>query len=116
MKLKNSVLVAIFMFFTLAAAITTNAQTLPEKVKSYLDKNRAGWKPSSVAIAAECDASFRSPVIVGDFDGNGKQDYAARITVGNVGFFIAFLEQKGDYKEHILSSVPVEEMKQYGMR
>jgi hypothetical protein len=69
--------------------------TLPNK-QSYLDKSRTGWKRSSVANNAECVASFRHLVVVGDFDGNGKQDYAARITLGKGGFF-TFFEQKGDY-------------------
>ena len=53
--------------------------------------------------------------MAGDFDGNGKQDYAVRLTHKRKGYFMAFLEQKTDYQAHILLSLSATEIKQYGM-
>jgi hypothetical protein len=95
----------------LVASQVASAQSLPAKVKSYLDKTYAGWKQSVMASDADCYDDFKKSVVVGDFDGNGKDDYATRITHKRKGYSMAFLEQKGNYKAHILLSLSATDYK-----
>lgn len=82
------------------AAVFT--QTLPVKVKSYLDKNYSGWKQTS--IAKLCSSDFSLAVVAGDFDGDKKRDYAVKLIRGRKGYIIAFLERKINYEAHVLIS------------
>lgn len=92
----------------------TFAQTLPVNVKSFLNKNYAGWKQSATNDT-DCYADFRKLVVIGDFDGNGKRDYAVRMTHNRRGYLMALLGQNADYRAHVLLSVSATELKGYGM-
>lgn len=109
----------IFFLFPLllliVASRTVSAQTLPVKVKSYLENTYPGWKQSTMARDAGCFDAFRKLIVVGDFDGNGSDDYATRITHKRKGYFMAFLEQNGNYKPYILLSLSAAEIKNYGL-
>lgn len=104
----------LFLLFLVVSHVTS-AQSLPAKVKSYLDKTYTGWKQSVMASDAECSDEFKKQVVVGDFDGNGKDDYATRITHKRKGYFMAFIEQKGNYKASILLSLSATDIKHYGL-
>lgn len=114
MKLSRISFLLPLLLFILTSQSAT-AQTLPAKVKSYLDKTYAGWKQSVMASDAGCFDEYKKLIVVGDFDGNGKQDYATRITHKRKGYFMAFLEQKGNYKAHVLLSLSATEIKNFGM-
>lgn len=73
-------------------------------VQSYLDKNYSGWKLEELTSNSDCFDEFKRAIIKGDFDGDGKYDYAARITRGKEGYIIAFLERGASYEAHILVS------------
>ena len=91
----------------------TFAQTLPAKVRSYLNKNYSGWKQTSVAKL--CSSDFSKAIIAGDFDGDKKRDYAVKFTKGRKGYIIAFLERKTNYEAHILESDTAAGIKSTGL-
>lgn len=80
----------------------TYAQTLPAKVKSYLDKNYSGWNTNF----AEADTCFSKEkrIETGDFNGDKKRDYAVLFVKGRKGYVIAFVSQGAAYKSHILEN------------
>jgi hypothetical protein len=75
------------------------SQTLPRSLRQYLDRNYHGWK-----VAGECyeKESENKRVLVGDFDGNGKRDYAVKFIRGEKGFLIAFLADGRRWKPFYL--------------
>ncbi len=81
------------------------AQTLPAKVKKYLNKSYRGWKLSAKAVG--CSAS----TVRGDFDSDRKTDYAIKILKGNKGYILAFLERKNSYEAHVLQRMSASELK-----
>mgnify|MGYP002083183942 FL=1 len=89
------------------------AQTLPAKVKSYLDKNYSGWKLSS--IAQDCGVDFENSRVSGDFNGDGKTDYAVKFNKGRKGYILAFVSNGSEYKTHILESGTITEFKRQGL-
>ncbi len=79
--------------------VTLRAQTLPASLRSYLDRNYRGWR-----LAGECypKAGDNTRVLVGDFDGNGRKDYAVKFIRKGRGFFMAFLSHRGGWKPYYL--------------
>lgn len=82
---------------------------LPAKIKKYLNLNYRGWKLASTSDF--CSEEYRRNVISGDFDGDGKTDYGAKIIRGKKGFLLAFLERKNRYVVHILHATTASEIK-----
>lgn len=78
-----------------------------------LTDNYSGWKQT--AVASGCYATFKKSVIVGDFDRNGKKDYAVKFIQGRKGFILAFLSKGTDYKPYLLVSGTATEIKNQGM-
>jgi hypothetical protein len=74
-------------------------QRLPTSLKSYLDRNYRGWK-----LAGECyeKESENKRILIGDFDGNGKRDYAIKFIRGEKGFLMAFLSNGRRWKPFYL--------------
>jgi hypothetical protein len=70
-------------------------QTLPKSLRGYLNRNYGGWK-----LAGECypKGSENKRVLAGDFDGNGKKDYAVKFVRGTKGFLVAFLADRNQWK------------------
>jgi hypothetical protein len=102
MKKLTTIFILIFIFVNAA-----HSQTLPAKIRSYLNKNYSGWK---IAPTPNYCGDGKS-VITGDFDGNAKRDYAIKILRGRKGYIIAFLESKNNYKAFLFHSLSVEETK-----
>ncbi len=78
--------------------LTDKYMGLPPSVLKLLNRDHAGWKLARVSHdAAKFFANTypgRSPVVVrGDFDGNGRVDYAALVTVAGMTQVVAFLRQ-----------------------
>lgn len=101
------------IFILLGSAIFVEAQTLPIKIKNYLDKTYAGWKLTSIADG--CYSEFANSVIMGDFDGDKKRDYTVKFVKGNKGYILAFLERKTNYITHMLESMSATEIKNTGL-
>ncbi len=112
---KSQIFFSFRLFFVLlvVASQTTFAQTLPAKVKSYLDKNYLGWKQTSVAT--DCYSDFSRAIVAGDFDGDKKRDYAVKFIKGRKGYIIAFLERKTNYEAHVLESDSAAGIKNTGL-
>ena len=83
------------------------AQTLPAKIKTYLNKNYKGWKLSPSKEG--CGEETNNGVVNGNFNADKKLDYAVKITRGKKGYIIAFLAQKQNYKAFILHNYSAEE-------
>lgn len=114
--MKLSKVLFLFLLFILlsnATAQTVFAQTLPAKVRSYLSDNYAGWKQT--AVANGCYATFKKSVVVGDFDSNGKRDYAVKFTHGRKGYILAFLAKGTNYKPYLLESGTATGIKNTGL-
>ena len=84
------------------------AQTLPVKIKSYLNKNYSGWK---IAPTPSYCGDGKS-IVSGDFNGDKKTDFAAKIFKGKKGYVIAFLAQANDYKPYLFHSLTAAETKE----
>ena len=87
-------LIALFVMTVLGCEIALGQQ-LPRSLRSYLNRNYRGWK-----LAGQCSdkESDNHRILVGDFDGNGKRDYAVKFVTGKRGFFMAFLAIGGQWK------------------
>lgn len=86
------------LLFILASQ-TAYGQTLPVKVKSQLNADYSGWK--SYAGSSICKS--RS-VVSGNFNGDGKNDYAVMLKKGSSVYVVAFLSRSVNYKAHVLES------------
>lgn len=87
---------------------TNFAQTLPEQIKNHLDRNYRGWKlQKDVCNPGEPGKA----VVTGNFNGDGKLDYAVKFVRAKKGLVIAFLAQTQNYKAFILHNTDAEEVK-----
>ncbi len=96
--MRVSVIAVLFVCLLLLATSATG-QALPSSLERFLDRNYSGWK-----LAGECyeTPSENKSVLRGDFDGNGKNDYAVKFVKGNKGFLMAFLANGKQWKPFYL--------------
>lgn len=85
-------------FLVLFMAQLNFAQTLPTKIKSYLNKNYKGW----ILTKDKCSGKNGKAVVKGNFNGDRKIDYAAKFVRGKKGYIIAFLARNQNYKAFVL--------------
>jgi len=97
-------LLFVLVVFTVSNQIIS-AQTLPAKVKSHLNDNYSGWKLFSGARVCNSRA-----VVSGNFNGDGRNDYAVMFKKGRNGYVVAFLSSGTDYKAHLLETRSSSEM------
>lgn len=102
-----------FLIVLLSVASGTYGQALPKKARTYLSSHYAGWKQTAVAI--DCSRDFSRSVIVGDFDGDRKRDYAVKFVKGNKGYIVALLERRNGYDAHVLQSGSARVIKNTGL-
>ena len=74
---------------------TANAQTIPTKVKNYLKNNYPNWE---IAKFNKVEYQENKSVAEGDFNGDGKTDYAVVITKDERVYTLALLATKNSYK------------------
>ena len=88
-------------------------RALPHQIRTYLDSTYYGWKFSTVAQDMR-DAFFSAPdkdpsFIRGDFNHDGKWDYAVQITCDDSSksrrVVIAFLATKSGFKPFVVESM-----------
>lgn len=101
----------LFSFLMLFFANVIYSQTLPTKIKSYLDSNYKGWKIPK--MSGNC-GDLKS-IATGDFDGNGKTDYVLKISTSKKGFMLAFINQNNDFKPFLLHKFELSEIKDVGV-
>jgi len=87
----------LILILTLFLAESNFSQKLPKNLKKYLDRNFSGWK-----LAGKCYEKENTRILVGDFDGNKKSDYAIKFVRGEKGFMMAFLGTGGRYRPFYL--------------
>ncbi len=104
----------------LAAVVAAPAVTpivLPPEIKHQLDQEYPGWKlaPVSAAVQKEFAKKLtnRLPSLTfGDFDRNGKRDYAIQIALTTVGqeeqIVIIFMAEGNTYAENIVQSMGID--------
>jgi hypothetical protein len=92
----RSLWLALCILVTCGLAI---GQKLPDQILRYLDSNFRGWK-----LAGECyeKASENKRLLVGDFDGNRKSDYAVKFARRKQGFLMVFLSHGNGFKPYFL--------------
>lgn len=97
---RNFFLLSLLVFLTLfLTSITLQAQTLPAKALSHLKQNYSGYKLYSG------DRNCKSRAVVsGNFNADGKRDYAVMFKKGRSGYVIAFLSKGTNYKAYVLDS------------
>ena len=99
------------MIFIVAVLFVTQngfAQTLPAKIKSYLNKNYKGWKPQP----DECYMDKPGKAVVsGNFNADRKRDYAVKLVQGEKGFVLAFLAVGQNYKAYVLHETDAEDVR-----
>ena len=90
--MKKTFLILAIVFLT---SFIAEAQTLPAKVKNYLSRNYPGWEIGESWLV---DSKPRKAIAGGDFNGDGKTDYAVLITKGDRIYAIALLARNNSYK------------------
>jgi len=98
----------IMIVVSLVLGLGSNAWTLqktsiPDGVKLVLDHLHPGWKLAEISdedrqICFKNESKYEPTLIWGDFDGDGKQDYAAIIKYGTKTAVIAFLARGTGYQ------------------
>lgn len=106
----------LFLFALLIACSlgeAARAQTLPVKIKSYLNENYAGWKFAWAKYGKRefCGADIRRSVVSGYFNADRKMDYAVRFVKGGSGYLLAFVAQGTGYKPFVLENTTAEDIK-----
>jgi hypothetical protein len=79
-------------------AQTASALKLPDKAKALLDKEFPGWEFSSGDPSCK-----RETTLAGDFDGNGKKDYAVMLRLKRSVSIIVLLADGENYKSRELT-------------
>lgn len=79
----------------LAFSLIINAQTVPTQVSNFLKKNYPDWKIGESWIV---DSKPRKAIEKGDFNGDGKTDYAVLITKDERIYALALLNTGSAYK------------------
>lgn len=100
-----------FLWFALLApgGVRAAGLNLPQEIKTFLDLRYPGWQWGRVSKEVEDyfhaqRLPFRPNLITGDFDGNGRPDYAVKIIAGGSWQFIVFLEHEGHFQGRVLAS------------
>lgn len=96
----------LLVFIVLFIPMISTAQALSAGAVKYLNDNYSGWKLHTLSRSSGCSPEYRKAVVSGDFDGNRKLDYVARITHKRSGYLIALMSQGKSFSSEILQSGP----------
>jgi len=91
-----------------AASTPVESTPIPAKIKKYLNLNYRGWKPAPSKKG--CGPEVNEGFIHGDFDGDGKRDYAVKFTKGKKGYMLALLRRGSNYRAFVLHNASSEEV------
>lgn len=87
---------------------TESLKILPPSIRAHLDKKYASWKfsPAAGNTIAHCDKESKShpSAASGDFNGDGRADYAVKIIHGNKTLVLEFLSRDNTFSESLLFS------------
>jgi hypothetical protein len=105
MRIKSVLLGFVFIIFFTETGF---AQTLPSEIRKYLNENYKGWKFQGDT----CFSKFpRKAVVAGNFNGDGKLDYAVKFVQGKKGFILAFLAQRRSFKAFVLHATDADDVR-----
>ena len=95
------------LFFPLLLHGKTTLVDIPNAIKIILDRNYPGWEMGTVSnevarFFKENKFKFLPILVSGDFDGDGRDDYAIKINFNGKWHAIVFLARGRDYKEYVL--------------
>lgn len=85
MKNPRTLIIAICVLLLSQAAF---AQVLQIAIKNYLHRSYKGWKLSPTK--GTCDSNVNPGFVSGEFNGDGKRDYAVKFGKGGKGYIISF--------------------------
>jgi hypothetical protein len=102
-----------FVLFANASLILAKPSALPVKIQSYLSRAYPGWRQTATAIY--CIPRFKQSVVSGDFDGDGRRDYAVKFTHGRQGYIVAFLARGLDYNPYVLLNTTEQDIRRTGL-
>src|SRR5687768_9320822 len=101
----------LILVLLLCVSSTSWAQSYPERlptsVRVTLNRRFAGWKFSDVSPQVRQffneNMKAASPVVIsGDFDGNGRLDYAALVQRRSRYYLVIFLRRSADYRMYVV--------------
>jgi hypothetical protein len=101
---RKLMLVAVALVLCLVSNGQAEEKTpIPEGVKSVLDHMHPGWRLAGISdenrqYCFKKDSKYEPTLIWGDFDGDGKRDYAAIIIYGKKTAVIVFLARGTGYR------------------
>jgi hypothetical protein len=98
--------ICVILAFIFIASFAAEAQTVPTKVKNYLNLNYPNWVIAKQYMPSENGESTPDIKAIdkGDFNGDGKLDYAVIITKDDRRYVIALIAAKNSYKAYNLSA------------
>jgi hypothetical protein len=106
-------LLALLVLHVSIAVPFAQSVAVPTKIQIYLNMTYPGWKQTGVAT--NCILKFRQSVVAGDFDGDGRRDYAVKFTHHQKGYIVAFLARGTDYQPYILIDRPARGIRNIGL-
>lgn len=85
---------------------------LPSSIQTILDRDYPGWVPvqtraDDIATCKQPNPGFQYWFVWGDFNGDGKRDYAAEITQQSTTYLLAFLATADGFKSIMVDKFPV---------
>jgi len=99
----NALIAAAMAVCGFAAAQPVNDQFIPREAKAALDRLHPGWKLAAISnddrrICFRKESSFQPALVWGDFNGDGKKDYAALVEYGGKTGVVILLAGGQGYK------------------
>jgi hypothetical protein len=102
-------MVPLLLFLSFGLGVV-QAQTLPAKIKTALNKSYKGWKLAPASNG--CSEEYRKSFLEGDFDGDRETDYVVKFTVRRKGYMVAFLKRRSSYRNYLLHSMTASGMRE----
>lgn len=103
----TSLIIAFFLSVSSVSWAQSFPDELPTPVRAMLNRRFLGWKFSDVS--PEVRQFFKenmrgaSPVVIsGDFDGNGRRDYAVLVQRRARYYLVIFLRRTANYKMYVI--------------
>lgn len=99
----------VLLLFISTSWVQGSSLKLPPAAREMLNRRLAGWKFSEVSPEVEqffkTELKGASPVLIqGDFDGNGRRDYAALVQRRSQYYLVVFLRRGATYKLYVISN------------
>jgi hypothetical protein len=110
-------LLPVYALFAAVPPMPIGVPVLPSNIRTVLDAEYPGWKLATVTPQIQQEfkkhrANRLPSLAVGDFDHDGKKDYAVQISLNTPGqeeqIVIIFLARDTGYEENIVQSMGID--------